>query len=81
MFPPQNIHKYTWTSPDGKTHNQIDHIPTDRRWLSSILKVRSVRRADCESDNYLVVAKFRERLAVSKQATQKFEVENLISGS
>jgi hypothetical protein len=21
-----NIHKYTWTSPDGKNHNQIGHI-------------------------------------------------------
>jgi hypothetical protein len=26
MFPYHNIHKFIRTSPDGKTHNQIDHI-------------------------------------------------------
>jgi len=32
MFLHCNIHKYTWTLPDGKTHNQIDHILINRRW-------------------------------------------------
>jgi len=56
MFPHRNIHKYTWTSPDEKIHNQTDHILTDRRRHSSILDVRSVRGADCDTDHYLVVA-------------------------
>jgi hypothetical protein len=75
MFLHRNIHKYTWTSPDGKTHNQIDHVLIDRRGHSSILDLRSFRGADCDTDHYLVVAKVRERLAVIKQAAQKFDAE------
>ena len=30
---------------------------------------------DCDTDHYLVVAKFWESLAVSQQAAQKFDVE------
>jgi hypothetical protein len=26
MFPHHNIHKYTWTAPDGASQNQIGHI-------------------------------------------------------
>ena len=71
MLPHRNIHKYTWTSPDGKPHKQIDHVLIDRRWHSSVLDVRSFRGADCDTDHYLVIAKFRERLAVGKHGAQR----------
>jgi len=68
MFPHRNIHKYTWTSPAGKTHNQIDLILIDTTRHSIILDVQSFRGADCDTDHCLVVAKVREGLAVNKQA-------------
>jgi len=51
----------------------LSSILIDRRWHSSLLDVRSFRGADCDTDQYLVIAKFRERLAVGKQAAQRFD--------
>jgi hypothetical protein len=62
LFTHGKIHKCTWTSPDGKTHNQTDHILIDKRWHSNIADVRTLTRADCGTDHYLVVAKVRHRL-------------------
>jgi hypothetical protein len=76
MFSHRNIHKYTWTSPNRKNHNQIDHILVDRRRHSNVLDVRSFRAADCDSDHYLVVvAKVRERLPANKQRSHRLHME------
>jgi hypothetical protein len=75
MFPHCNIHKFTWTSPDGKKHNQIDRILIDRRRRSSILDVQLFRAADCDTDHCLVVAKVGERLTVSKQRMHGIHIE------
>jgi hypothetical protein len=39
MFAHCNVPKFTLTSPDGKTHNHIDHILVDRRGHSSVFDV------------------------------------------
>jgi len=45
----------------------------DRRWNLSILDGQSFRRADCDTDHYLVVDTVRKRLAGCKPAAQKFD--------
>jgi hypothetical protein len=67
------------TSPDAKTHNQIDYILIDRRQHLCVLYVRLFRTANCDTDHYLVVAKVRERLAVSKQRfhMERFNLKKL----
>jgi hypothetical protein len=47
----------------------------DRKWHSSILEIRFFRGADCNTDHSVVVEEVRERLAVTKETTRKFDVE------
>jgi hypothetical protein len=74
-FPHRDIHEHTWASPDGVTHNQIDHVLVDKRRQSNTLDVRG---ADCDTDHYLVVAKLRKRNSVSKRVRQKFDLERFL---
>jgi hypothetical protein len=60
-FPHCDIHKNTWTSPKGKTRNHTNHFLLNRRQHYSIPDVQSLRRVDCDTDHYLVVAEARER--------------------
>jgi endonuclease/exonuclease/phosphatase family metal-dependent hydrolase len=73
-FPNRDIHKHIWTYPDGVKHNQIDHILIDKRRHSNTLDVRSFRGADCDTDHYLVLAKLRKRISVSKRGRLKFDL-------
>ena len=63
-FPHRNIHKHTCTSPDGITHNQIDHVLVDKRRQSNI-DICSLRAVDCD-----MVATIKERLSLKKGIKQ-----------
>jgi endonuclease/exonuclease/phosphatase family metal-dependent hydrolase len=56
IFLHKNIHKYTWTSPDSITNNQIDHILVNGKYRRSILDTKAERGADIGSDHQLVIS-------------------------
>ena len=66
LFPHRDIHKISWISADGDTHNQIDHILINRKFRSALQDVRSYRGADCDTDHHLVIAKVKVRLKMNK---------------
>ena len=74
------IHKTTWTSPDGSTENQIDHVTIRRKWRG-LLDVRVKRRADAATDYHLVVVdlKVKPRLYRDRadRPSHKYNMHNL----
>jgi exonuclease III len=81
FFPHLDIHKRTWTLPDGNTHNQIDHVLIDKRRATGILDVWTLRGAEGGSDHYLVRIKYRSRISVvggkNQQKVIKFNLDGL----
>jgi hypothetical protein len=61
MFSHHKIHKYTWTSPNGKTQNQINHVVTDKRRHSN-----TVTSGLLEELTVILTIIWRQRLSVSK---------------
>ena len=56
MFPHKNIHEYTWTAPNGRVRNQIDHhVAVNNKFKRSVRDTRSYRGADSGSDRNFVI--------------------------
>ena len=72
LFQQQKRRLYTWTSPDGQHWNQIDYILCNQRWRSSIQSAKTRLRADCGSDNELLIAKFSLKLKEVGKTTRPF---------
>ena len=62
VFPHKDIHKYTWTSPNSKFKNQIDHITINNKFRRSMTDTRTYRGADIGSDHNLVLATIKLKL-------------------
>ncbi|XP_071153590.1 craniofacial development protein 2-like [Mytilus edulis] len=59
MFQHNDIHKLTWTSPNRRGKNQIDHLMINGRWWHSLKDVSVKRGTYCGSDRYLIIGKIK----------------------
>ena len=79
IFPLKDIHKLMWTSPNGVTKNQIDHITVDGRFRRSLKDVKLRRGADVSSDHELV-ANIQLKLcrqSMEKSGRKRYDVDKL----
>ena len=82
LGPHKPSRRWTWHSPDGKHHNQIDYILVKKRFRSgvNIHRTRSFPGADIGSDHDLVMMTFQVRLKMARKPNQprlRFDLEKL----
>ena len=82
LGPHKPSRRWTWHSPDGKHHNQIDYILVKKRFRSgvNIHRTRSFPGADIGSDHDLVMMTFQVRLQMARKPNQprlRFDLEKL----
>ena len=82
LGPHKPSRRWTWHSPDGKHHNQIDYILVKKRLRSgvNIHRTRSFPGADIGSDHDLVMMTFQVRLKKMRKPNQprlRFDLEKL----
>ena len=69
---------YTRTSPDGQHRNQIVYILCSQRWRSSIQSAKARPRADCGSDNELLIAKLAGS-SKKQESSRKISISALLT--
>ena len=72
IFKHKDIHKWTWTSPDGQTRNQIYHVLINKRWRRTLQDVRVSRGADAGSDHSLILTKLQVKFRKAKKVEQRY---------
>ena len=75
LFQQHKRRLYMWTSPDGQYQNQIYYILCRQRWWSSKQSEETRWRADCGSDDELLIAKFRLKLKKVRKTIRPFRYD------
>jgi len=80
QFQHKRIHKGTWTSPDFKTVNQIDHVLINTNKKRIVQDIRKLRGLNCDSDHFLVKTILKQRLITKPRGntdyTKKWNLDN-----
>ena len=80
IFPHRSIQKLTWTSPNGRDQNQIDHLMVNSTWRRCLHANKVRRVADMACDHHLVTARVRLKLKAAgpkKQINPIYDISGL----